>query len=71
MFGGSIVLFFVVIIRPQLGSLLVPYTHFKYEELTTTLAPTAKGKHDLFLVFKGTKMQKRNLFNFDWWKMTK
>ena len=71
MHGGSIELHIDDINGPKIGTLQVPYTHFKYEELSTTLAPTAKGKHDLFLVFKGTKMQKRNLFNFDWWKMTK
>lgn len=71
MHGGSIELHIDDINGPKIGTLQVPYTHFKYEELTTTLAPTAKGKHDLFLVFKGTKMQKRNLFNFDWWKMSK
>lgn len=70
MHGGTIELHVDDVDGPMIGSLEVPYTHFKYEELTTGLK-NAQGVHDLYLVFKGTKQQKRNLFNLDWWKMEK
>lgn len=70
MHGGSIELHIDDVDGLLIGTINVPYTHFKYEELTTKLT-NAKGVHDLYMVFKGTKMQHHNLFNFDWWEMKK
>ena len=67
--GGSIELHIDDLNGPVIGRLEVPYTHFDYEALTTTLSPEARGTHDLYLVFCGNELQKRNLFNFDWWEM--
>lgn len=50
------------------GSVEVPHTGFKYKEFTTALTK-CKGVHDLYLVFKGGARQKKNLFNFDWWRV--
>ena len=68
LYGGSIELRLDDVDGPLIGTLDVPYTRFKYETLSTSLS-NAKGVHDLYMVFKGTKRQKRNLFNFDWWQM--
>lgn len=70
LYGGTIEVRLDDVEGTLAGTLEVPYTRFKYQELTTRLVK-ARGVHDLYLVFKGTKKQKRNLFNFDWWKMEK
>ena len=70
LFGGSIEVRLDDVEGTLVGTVDVPYTKFKYQELSTKLEG-ARGVHDLYLVFKGTKQQKRNLFNFDWWKMEK
>ena len=51
-----------------IGNVTVTNTQFKYREFTTVLEPV-NGKHDLYFVFKGSRLQKKNLFNFDWWQM--
>ena len=68
LYGGEMELHLDDVYGPMIGKISVPNTKFKYQEFTTNLT-NASGKHDLYLVFKGGKMQKRNLFNFDWWKM--
>ena len=70
LYGGSIEVRLDDVDGPLAGTIDVPYTKFKYEEFSTKLE-NARGVHDLYLVFKGTKQQKRNLFNFDWWQMEK
>ena len=52
------------------GEIDVPNTKFKYVTLTTALT-RCNGVHDVYFVFKSTSMQKRNLFNFDWWEAKK
>ena len=52
------------------GEIDVPNTKSKYETLTTTLT-RCDGVHDVYFVFRSTSMQKRNLFNFDWWEAKK
>ena len=39
----------------------------KWQTLTADFTEQVKGRHDLYLVFKGRKGPK--LFNFDWWEM--
>ena len=39
----------------------------KWQALTADFTEQVKGRHDLYLVFKGRKGPK--LFNFDWWEM--
>ena len=39
----------------------------KWQTLTADFTELVKGRHDLYLVFKGRKGPK--LFNFDWWEM--
>ncbi len=52
------------------GIINVPNTKFKYETFGTGLTK-CKGVHDVYFVFKSTSMQKKNLFNFDWWEAKK
>ena len=52
------------------GEIDVPNTKFKYETFRTGLT-NCKGVHDVYFVFKSTSMQKKNLFNFDWWEAVK
>ena len=52
------------------GEIDVPNTKFKYETFRTELTK-CKGVHDVYFVFKSTSMQKKNLFNFDWWEVGK
>ena len=49
------------------GSIDVPNTKFKYETFRTGLT-NCQGVHDVYFVFKSNSMQKKNLFNFDWWE---
>ena len=49
------------------GSIDVPNTKFKYETFRTGLTKCS-GVHDVYFVFKSNSMQKKNLFNFDWWE---
>ncbi len=67
--GGSIEVRIDDVEGKVIGSVQITNTKFKYKEFTTVLSPV-KGKHDLFFVFKGGKLQKKNLFNFDWWEMS-
>lgn len=69
LYGGTIELH---VDNPEgrvIGTINIPNTKFKYQEFKTDLSG-AVGKHDLYFVFKAGKMQKKNLFNFDWWQMT-
>lgn len=68
LYGGEMEIHIDDVDGPMIGKITVPNTKFKYQEFTTDLT-NASGKHDLYFVFKGGKMQKRNLFNFDWWEM--
>lgn len=68
LYGGKMELHLDDVDGPMIGKISVPNTKFKYQEFTTNLT-NASGKHDLYFVFKAGKKQKRNLFNFDWWKM--
>ena len=52
------------------GSIDVPNTKFKYETFRTRLT-MCEGVHDVYFVFKSNSMQKKNLFNFDWWEAKK
>ena len=52
------------------GIIDVPNTKFKYDTFRTGLTK-CKGVHDVYFVFKSTSMQKKNLFNFDWWEAVK
>mgnify|MGYP003294574579 FL=1 len=70
LYGGTMELHLDAVDGKMIGSIEVPNTKFTYQEFTTTLNG-AKGKHDLYFVFKGGKIQKRNLYNWDWWQMTK
>jgi hypothetical protein len=68
LYGGEMEIRIDDVDGPMIGKISVPNTKFKYQEFTTALT-NASGKHDLYFVFKAGKKQKRNLFNFDWWKM--
>lgn len=70
LFGGTMELRLDDIDGRLIGTIEIPNTKFTYQEFTTSLNG-AKGKHDLYFVFKGSNKQKRNLFNWDWWQMTK
>ena len=69
LYGGTIEIRIDSIKGQLIGKVDVPNTEFKYKEFTTPLE-LVTGKHDLYFVFKAGTMQKKNLFNFDWWQMT-
>ena len=50
------------------GVIEVPNTKFEYKTFKTGLTK-CKGVHDVYFVFKSHSMQKKNLFNFDWWRV--
>ena len=68
LFGGKIEVRLDALDGPLGGTVTVPYTGFKYKEFSTSLK-NVKGKHDLYLVFRGDARQQKNLFNFDWWQV--
>lgn len=68
LYGGTMELRLDAPDGQMIGQIEVPYTAFKYRELQCELK-SAKGVHDLYMVFRGSAKQKRNLFNFDWWRM--
>lgn len=53
-----------------IGTVSVDNTKFEYHTFETKVKRVA-GVHDLFLVFRGCKQQKQNLFLFDWWQFKK
>ena len=52
----------------KLNEDMISYSGDKFTEFTTSLKD-AKGTHDLYFVFVGNAMQRKNLFNFDWWEV--
>lgn len=52
------------------GAIDIPNTKFKYREFITDVTQ-CNGVRDVYFVFKSTSIQKKNLFNFDWWKFDK
>lgn len=68
LFGGKIEVRLDALDGLLAGTVTVPYTGFKYKEFSTSLK-NVKGKHDLYLVFRGDASQQKNLFNFDWWQV--
>lgn len=67
LYGGSIELHLDAEDGPVIGKVYITNTKTKLQEFTTAVKG-AKGKHDLYLVFKGSRQQKRNLFMLDWWE---
>lgn len=68
LFGGKIEVRLDALDGRLAGTVTVPYTGFKYKEFSTSLK-NVKGKHNLYLVFRGDARQHKNLFNFDWWQV--
>ena len=68
LYGGIMELHIDSVDGRCIGKVNIPNTHFQYESFTTKLTD-ARGVHDLYFVFRGGKMQHKNLFNFDWWEM--
>lgn len=66
--GGSIELRIDAPDGKCIGNVGITCTKDKFQEFTTNIKG-AKGVHDLYLTFKGGKIQKKNLFVLDWWKM--
>ena len=54
---------------PMAASIVVPNTHDKFQELTAPLSGL-QGVHDLYFVFRSNSLQRRNLFNFDYWRFS-
>lgn len=65
--GGSIELRIDAPDGKCIGNVGITCTKDKFQEFTTNIKG-AKGVHDLYLTFKGGKIQKKNLFVLDWWK---
>ena len=70
MFGGTMEIRLDTPDGWKAGSIDVPNTKFKYETFHIGLTKCS-GVHDLYFVFKSNSMQKKNLFNFDWWEAIK
>ncbi len=70
LYGGNMEIRLDDIDGPVIGELTVPGTKGKIETLSCPIKD-AKGVHDLYFVFKGSKHQKADLFNFDSWKFSK
>ena len=68
LYGGTLEVRLDSFDGPCVGSVDITCTKDKLQEFTTDIKG-AKGVHDLCLVFKGSKHQKKNLFMLDWWMM--
>ena len=51
---------------PCVGTVNISHTKSELREFTTSVV-NLNGVHDLYLVFKGGKELKKNLFMLDWW----
>ena len=67
MFGGRMEIRLDATDGLKAGEIDIPNTKFKYETFRTRLTK-CEGVHDVYFVFKSNSMQKKNLFNFDWWE---
>ena len=67
MFGGRMEIRLDATDGWKAGEIDIPNTKFKYETFRTRLT-MCEGVHDVYFVFKSNSMQKKNLFNFDWWE---
>ena len=70
MFGGRMEIRLDATDGWKAGEIDIPNTKFKYETFRTRLTK-CEGVHDVYFVFKSNSMQKKNLFNFDWWEAKK
>ena len=70
LYGGVMEIRIDDIDGPKIGEITVKGTKNAIETLSCPISG-AEGVHDLYFVFKGSKEQKRNLFNFDSWKFHK
>ena len=70
MFGGRMEIRLDATDGWKAGEIDIPNTKFKYETFRTRLT-MCEGVHDVYFVFKSNSMQKKNLFNFDWWQAKK
>ena len=70
MFGGRMEIRLDATDGWKAGEIDIPNTKFKYETFRTRLT-MCEGVHDVYFVFKSNSMQKKNLFNFDWWEAKK
>ena len=51
-----------------IGTVKIDHTKGELREFETKLK-SVQGVHDLYFVFKGSPMQKGNLFMLDWWEI--
>ncbi|MBQ0074011.1 MAG: family 43 glycosylhydrolase [Prevotella sp.] len=70
MFGGLLEVRIDGVDGKLIGTVEVTRTKDKFEQQTIKLKGKTTGVHDLYFVFKSNSMQKKNLFNFDWWKFS-
>ncbi|MDE6693645.1 MAG: glycoside hydrolase family 43 protein [Muribaculaceae bacterium] len=70
LYGGVIEIRVDDVDGPQIGEVIISGTKNKIETFTVPTA-SVTGIHDLYLVFKGSKQQKNNLFNLDSWQFSK
>ena len=67
LYGGMIEIRVDDVEGPQIGQVNITGTKNKIETFTVPVE-SVKGIHDLYFVFKGSKQQKKNLFNLDSWQ---
>ena len=70
MFGGRMEIRLDATDGWKAGEIDIPNTKFKHETFRRRLTK-CEGVHDVYFVFKSNSMQKKNLFNFDWWEAKK
>ncbi|MDE6654353.1 MAG: carbohydrate-binding protein, partial [Muribaculaceae bacterium] len=70
LYGGVIEVRVDDVDGPQIGEIIISGTKNKIETFTVPTS-SVTGIHDLYLVFKGSKQQKNNLFNLDSWQFSK
>ncbi len=70
LYGGTMEIRTDDVDGPKMGEVRISGTKNKLEKFTVPVKKV-KGVHDLYFVFKGSKEQKRNLFNLDSWEFKK
>lgn len=70
LYGGVIELRVDDVDGPKIGEVTITGTKNKIETFNVPVEKI-EGIHDFYLVFKGSKHQKKNMFNLDSWQFTK
>jgi hypothetical protein len=70
MLGGKIEIRLDEVEGPCIGVLTLTNTQDEWREFSTSVKRVA-GVHDLYFVFRGSRWQQQNLFDWDYWRFEK